>query len=177
MTLPTSKVMIDPKCSKCNKWLNNFGALLFSPPCGDSKVTKYHICVDCWDSVESFIQETPCSTDSNVESFQVCGINLNTLLSTPFWPSTLNTTELYQRTHDDHDGTYTGSINITLDPMGDVHLLLEPNLSHFNRNLRFRTPGGGGQSERVRTALLILAEAIRLDNLERPQSTGPTSKV
>jgi len=35
--------------------------------------------------------------------------------------------------------------------------------------LRFRNTFGGGNSERVRIALMILALAIKLDNEERPQ--------
>ena len=36
-------------------------------------------------------------------------------------------------------------------------------------SLRFRAPMGGGWSPRVHKALIILAEAIRRDNEERPQ--------
>jgi hypothetical protein len=37
------------------------------------------------------------------------------------------------------------------------------------QTLRFRTWAGGGHSLRVRQALMVLAEAIRRDNEDRPQ--------
>ncbi len=39
---------ISPKCDKCQKQLNDFGAILFSPPDTKSKVLKFHICKDCY---------------------------------------------------------------------------------------------------------------------------------
>lgn len=39
---------IKPKCDKCGKELDKFGAILFSPPNERSEVKKYHICVDCY---------------------------------------------------------------------------------------------------------------------------------
>lgn len=90
------------------------------------------------------------------------------VLENPFWIPTLHTDELYIRTHDDHDGTFNGKITMSFDKMGDAWLICDPP-SAFNRCLRFRTFGGGGNSLRVRQALMLLAEAIRLDNLERPE--------
>lgn len=90
------------------------------------------------------------------------------VLEHPFWIPTLKTDEFYTRTHDDHDGTSTGKLNVSVDQMGDVWLLVDPP-DGFSKTLRFRTYGGGGNSMRVRNALMILAEAIRLDNLERPE--------
>lgn len=67
----------------------------------------------------------------------------------------------YERTQDDCDGDRTDMVVVTLDPFGDVYLSTEqPGCK------RFRTFSGGGNSHRVRRALLILAEAIRLDNEE-----------
>ena len=40
--------MITPKCNICEKELNEFGAILLSPPDGTS-VNKYHICVFCYE--------------------------------------------------------------------------------------------------------------------------------
>lgn len=90
------------------------------------------------------------------------------VLEQPFWIPTLETNTNYSRTHDDHDGTFTGKINIFIDEMGDIFLILDKP-QNFTNSLRFRTYGGGGNSLRVRNALMILAEAIRLDNLEKPE--------
>jgi hypothetical protein len=91
---------------------------------------------------------------------------MNVLLEGSYWPQTIDTGISYSRRHDDTDGK-TGpdqEIEITLGPDGDAWVLLA-NMS----SLRFRTWAGGGSSLRVRNALLVLAEAIRRDNAERPQ--------
>jgi hypothetical protein len=89
---------------------------------------------------------------------------IHALLEKPFWISTLETMKGYSRLHDDHDGTYRGSIYVQFGRDGDAHIL-----SDSEAGLRFRMPEiGGGMSPRVRNALMILAEAIRLDNQERP---------
>lgn len=87
------------------------------------------------------------------------------ILDDSFWPETLQTEINYQRVHDDCDGVRKGSLNVYVDTMGDVWFTCD--VAH--QSLRFRTWGGGGMSLRVRNALLILAEAIRLDNEGRPQ--------
>jgi hypothetical protein len=69
------------------------------------------------------------------------------------------------RTHDDCDGRLEEAIGVGLSVDGDVWLRLPPNVLA----MRFRTYIGGGQSPRVRNALLLLAEAIRRDNELRPQ--------
>ncbi len=43
---------IAPNCAKCGKELEEFGALLFSPPTGENKVDKFHLCVDCFRSLQ-----------------------------------------------------------------------------------------------------------------------------
>lgn len=43
--------MIKPICDKCKKELEDFGALLFSPPDGNN-VKKYHICKNCFEEME-----------------------------------------------------------------------------------------------------------------------------
>jgi len=88
------------------------------------------------------------------------------VLEEPFWPMTLETREVYSRLHDDHDGTFLGELNVTIGPDGDawVYITGERPLT----TLRFRSFSGGGQSLRVRNALLILAEAIRMDNEDKP---------
>ena len=92
------------------------------------------------------------------------------LLESHYWPSELKPGELYQRYEDDSPEGY---IAVTFGGDGDAHLMVigkqDPN--EHKLSFRFRMPmKGGGQSPRVRNALLILAEAIRLDNLDRPQS-------
>lgn len=88
------------------------------------------------------------------------------LLEESFWLESLNSKELYSRLHDDHDGMFKGRINVSFSPDGDAWISFEPGHSFA---LRFRmSMVGGGRSPRVRNALMILAEAIRLDNLERP---------
>ena len=90
---------------------------------------------------------------------------IKALLEEPFWPKTLKAQESYFRTHDDCDGDLGQGVSVTIDPQGDVWLDTTTKMCPC----RFRTFFGGGQSLRVRNALLILAEAIRLDNEERPQ--------
>lgn len=94
---------------------------------------------------------------------------LDMLLEGHYWPTTLDTGQIYARRHDDTDGKDdpTQYLSLEIDQWGDVHMQIPP--GKF-RALRFRMPGGGGQSERVRKALIILAEAIRRDNDENPQS-------
>lgn len=89
------------------------------------------------------------------------------ILEEPFWLRTLETGRRYNRVHDDHDGTFKGSINITFGWDGDAWVECD---AEEHSPLRFRMEmTGGGRSPRTRKALLILAEAIRLDNEECPQ--------
>jgi hypothetical protein len=39
---------IKPVCDKCKKELNDFGAILLSPPDSFNKVEKFHICKGCY---------------------------------------------------------------------------------------------------------------------------------
>ena len=94
------------------------------------------------------------------------------ILETPFWPSTISVNECYRRYEDDSP---LGQLAVTFSSDGDGHIIVlheqDPNERKFS--MRFRMPmTGGGQSPRVRNALLILAEAIRLDNEDRPQNRG-----
>jgi hypothetical protein len=41
--------MISPKCDKCKKELQEFGAILLSPPDEKSQVKKFHICKECYE--------------------------------------------------------------------------------------------------------------------------------
>lgn len=42
---------IKPICDKCKKELNDFGAILFSPPKAKD-VKKFHICKDCYNKIK-----------------------------------------------------------------------------------------------------------------------------
>ena len=89
------------------------------------------------------------------------------ILENPFWISGLSTNEEYTRRHDDDDGSDTGYLVVMIDREGDVRVKIDGcRPGHY---LRFRTNAGGGHSLRVRNALMVLAEAIRLDNEKRPQ--------
>lgn len=93
------------------------------------------------------------------------------LLNDEFWLPSLNTRAAYVRFEDDSPD---GTISVAFSDDGDGHItvLSTPSESGGSLSMRFRTSGpfgGGGQSHRVRNALLILAEAIRLDNEDHPQ--------
>jgi hypothetical protein len=92
---------------------------------------------------------------------------IRTILEQPFWLPELDVDKFYSRIHDDHDGTFQGSIGVYLDKVSDAWVGIDG--VHIGKMLRFRAPLGGSQSDRVRNALLILAYAIMLDNKERPQ--------
>ena len=91
--------------------------------------------------------------------------DIHRVIENPVWIPTLSTDVTYTRIHDDHDGTGEGQVTVSVDQMGDVWL--DVDVTRFS--LRFRTFGGGGRSLRTRNALLILAEAIRLDNENKPE--------
>ena len=96
---------------------------------------------------------------------------IDILLEGEYWPNRIKSNELYQRIHDDTDGKNNPSdltqyLSLGVDNWGDVHINIPPGKW---RELRFRTRGGGGQSERVRKALIILMEAIRRDNEKNPE--------
>ena len=42
--------MINPKCSVCGKELEDYGAIILSPP-ENNKVIKNHICKKCYNSI------------------------------------------------------------------------------------------------------------------------------
>lgn len=91
---------------------------------------------------------------------------IKSVLETPYWIPSLDVDTSYTRVHDDHDGTFEGKLIVSIDRQGDIWFTTDR--SHFAM-LRFRTWGGGGASPRTRNALMLLAEAIRLDNEEKPQ--------
>jgi hypothetical protein len=42
---------IQPKCDKCKKELEEFGAVLLSPPDNNGLVKKFHLCRECYNLV------------------------------------------------------------------------------------------------------------------------------
>jgi len=48
---------ISPVCNMCGKKLNEFGALVFSPPTKSNVVKKYHICKSCFNKLEKTLQK------------------------------------------------------------------------------------------------------------------------
>jgi hypothetical protein len=91
------------------------------------------------------------------------------LLEKPFWIDTIETQNSYSRFEDD---SYNGNISVQFTQDGDgwITILSKPDEEDYHLSMRFRMPLiGGWQSPRVRNALLILAEAIRLDNIDAPQ--------
>jgi len=42
---------IKPICNFCNQELNEFGAILLSPPDERSNVKKYHVCKRCYQRI------------------------------------------------------------------------------------------------------------------------------
>ena len=83
-----------------------------------------------------------------------------------YWLQTLETRIDYTRRHDDTDGKrdHEQDLTVAFGPDGDCWLT-----AGGGQTLRFRTWAGGGMSLRTRQALMVLAEAIRLDNADRPQ--------
>lgn len=71
----------------------------------------------------------------------------------------------YERTHDDHDGEWEGTIRVEIADDGDVWV----GSDRFPGMLRFRNSFGGGCSPRVWNALRILALAINLDEAASPE--------
>ncbi len=97
---------------------------------------------------------------------------LDVALAQPYWVHTLKTDVNYVRYEDD---TRHGHLGVTFSCDGDgwVEVFTKADPKEHNWMFRFRMPGGGGgDSMRVRNALLLLAEAIRQDNEKRPQNRG-----
>jgi len=71
------------------------------------------------------------------------------------------------------DMSPTGSLTVVMENDGDMILSVfavdEISRKERRCEVQFCTFAGGGRSKRTREALIMLAEAIRLDNLETPQ--------
>jgi hypothetical protein len=94
---------------------------------------------------------------------------MNTLIEGAYWPQSIEPKSSHTRRHDDTDGKrdIEQDLTISIGPDGDAWVV-----AAGAPPLRFRTLAGGGHSLRVRNALLVVAEAIRRDNAERPQAPG-----
>jgi len=90
---------------------------------------------------------------------------IKSALEEPYWLSSIKTDTPYRRQHDDTDGGPDGVLQVYFDKVGDAYVSIDD-----SEWLRYRTYGGGRASLRTRMALMILAEAIRLDNAERDRS-------
>lgn len=97
--------------------------------------------------------------------YEPTSVDPYSMLERPMWPEALAANELYERRG---DMSPNGLIRIILQDDGDVCLAVVGENNRF-ASIEFCTLTGGGKSSRVRSALLILAEAIRRDNVERPQ--------
>lgn len=92
---------------------------------------------------------------------------MNAVLEGEFWLPSIVPDNFYTRRQDDTDGQSgpQQELQVTFSRDGDAWVLLGD-----MQTLRFRSYFGGGQSLRVRNALMVLAEAIRRDNEESPQT-------
>lgn len=100
------------------------------------------------------------------------------LLRSNFWLPTLRPGERYARLQDDHDGLRWGILSVVFSEDADAWIEVDMNgVEVCGQTARFRTGHGGGQSLRTRQALQILAEAMRLDTLERAQDLSPHPSV
>lgn len=97
--------------------------------------------------------------------------SLSTLLEGDYWLSGLGPNEVHSRRQDDCDGSGGAEhqLQVYLGEDADIHVFIPGQL----HSLRFRHGLGGGQSPRVRNALMVLAEAIRRDNEDFPQHELP----
>lgn len=84
------------------------------------------------------------------------------LLEDYFCIPTVQTQTRYERIQDDCMGDYSQTLSVIMGPDGDMWIKTKG-------TIRFReTSCGGGRSHRTRNALMLLAEAIRLDNEDSP---------
>ena len=96
-------------------------------------------------------------------------------LDKPFWLPTLDPHAAYEREPDGADDTGDRRVTVSFGPKGEACLTIgnaEP--------VCFQNYMEHGASLRTHAALMVLAEAIRLDNVDRPQTkpaprTGPAA--
>jgi hypothetical protein len=79
-----------------------------------------------------------------------------------------------ERVHDDHEGTWTGCLQLTMSADGDMWIRTTAPKQIGQGYLRFRALTGGSASPRIHNALRMLALAIKLDNEAKPHSKKPS---
>lgn len=90
----------------------------------------------------------------------------------PHWPEGLKQNEVYEFLCDDKGRNRGSWIRIFIANDGDVHLIMQDwedipdGQPSTVPSIRCRTFFGGGRHHRTHQALLMLAQAIRLDNEE-----------
>jgi len=92
---------------------------------------------------------------------------LKAMMEHPFWPRALELQKSYTRIGDDTSGKVSVAFAPDADAWVEIWSHLDPQEHGFAH--RFRCAFGGGESLRVRNALLMLALAIKLDNDAFPQ--------
>ena len=94
---------------------------------------------------------------------------VDALLKRALWPKDIQTKMRYTRMGDDNRSLLAVAFSPDGDGHADCMCKPDPNPSEAGYMPRFRTHIGGGTSPHTRTALLILARAIMLDELVHPQ--------
>lgn len=95
------------------------------------------------------------------------------LLQHPFWPPSLKGADAGQVRYSDDQRLGIIQVMFSHDSDAWIHILSIPDPDEMSVTHRFRTYFGGGESPCTWQALLILALAMRLDNMHRPQNRGP----
>jgi hypothetical protein len=49
--------MIEPKCDRCEEELEEFGAIVLSPPNKQSLCKKFHLCKNCFLLFENWVEK------------------------------------------------------------------------------------------------------------------------
>lgn len=96
--------------------------------------------------------------------------DIKRFLDRPFWLPTLDDGVVYERTQDDSEDRAAGCLRVRFSPEGDAYIGIDQ-----TELIHFRNYTHGGTSLRTHAALMVLAEAIRLDNLEHAQTKTAAS--
>lgn len=129
----------------------------------------FGVCLNCGKSeADHPTAQYLCAVNSSLREEQhrrrkdVTPERIKEMLESNFFPPDITPNTVYRREHDDCVRGDGEDLIVASDVMGDMYISIKG-----NKQLRFRTRGGGGESLRVRNALIILAEAIRLDNISK----------
>ncbi len=118
----------------------------------------------------------PFLTDKQYEAIEkLLPSLLYTPMSVPMESNASST--FFSRLHDDHEGTWTGSLVVGTSTDGDMWIRTTVPENVPLGMLRFRCPlNGGGMSHRTHVALRLLYLAILEDNRTHP-IVAPTGKT